>query len=276
LRVQTGNAVVARIADARFCAVLRNMSVDEACAWGNEVCDAIGNREFRVTNDVVRLTVSGGLAAWNCTVRSFGDTLRVASKALDVSTESGGGCVTVEGTYEKDQTSFQTMLREGNPFEGAQAGDVATPITLRLSTSDTWLDAVNLFEHHEVPVIPVFDESNELSGVVLYEDIRAPGESPRCPTDGLETLMVNDLVCMEETTDYGQIMDHFFSRDLRPIVVTSSGIPRGYITYGTFAAIVAPIAGGSFQPRREDGRVTRFVVPDIEIDRKLVTSEVAC
>ncbi|MBI1902844.1 MAG: diguanylate cyclase [Planctomycetia bacterium] len=223
--------LVCRYGGEEFCALLPETDEDGAAEWADRVRDTISRLRLPLGGWPIAVTASAGVAEWLSETSRLEDMIELADQALLVAKESGRDRV-VRHSILRD-SALLARCNERNPFHGATARDVMTPLVPCLKEDETVGEATDFFLRFRIAASPVVDGRGKLVGILSEKDLIPLMTMERGWERPIRDVMRGNIVCYGEETPAQKICDFFVRSAVRRVIIVDDGYPVGIVSRGT-------------------------------------------
>lgn len=222
--------VLARFGGEEFCVLLTETDESGAAAWGERFRQALAATPIAVSEQVLNVTASVGVAARLPDTTSPESLVALADQALGTAKESGRNRV-VRFSAVADVGLGCSAIQ--TPWDKVLARDVMAPTVYAPHRDETVGNVADMFLQLRLNAAPVVDRQGLLAGIVSENDILAFSASTTDLQTPIGECMKTNAVCYEEETP-AKAVYQFLSRAAVPrIVVVKDGRPTGVISRAT-------------------------------------------
>jgi CBS domain-containing protein len=202
-----------------------------AASWAERIRETISRLRLPVCGWPVAVTASAGVADGLGEPGSLEDMIDLADQALLVAKQSGRDRV-VRHSILRD-SALLARCNERNPFHGATARDVMTPLVPCLKEEETAGQATDFFLRFRIAASPVVDASGKLVGILSEKDLIPLMTMERGWERPIRGVMRGNVVCYDEETPAQKICDFFVRSAIRRVIIVDDGYPVGVVSRGT-------------------------------------------
>ncbi len=232
----------------RFGVLLNKTSDDEAITWTDHVREALAETEFSVGDTSERLTASFGIAALQGGLEDPKEVIDRAAGALKAAKHSGRDCAVRYGEFDGDAEAWVDFGAPGKLFNCTVARHIMTPCTTVLQGESTIAAATDLFRRTGAEALPAIDQGGKMAGLLLKQSVLNGPTGVQLASLQVRDLLTSDVPVYDEETSFTTLRD-FFTHDSRSLVViVDDGVPTGFVTPNSLAALSSPPARDSFAP----------------------------
>ena len=253
----------------RFGILLNETSDDEAVTWTDRVREALAETGFSVGDTTERhaserLTASFGIAALQCGLEDPKEVIDRAAGALKAAKHSGRDCAVRYGEFDGDAEAWADFGAPGKLFNCTVARHIMTPCTTVLHGESTIAAAADLFRRTGAEALPAIDQDGKMAGLLLKQSVLSGPTGVQLASLQVRDLLTSDVPVYDEQTSFTTLRD-FFTHDSRSLVViVDDGVPTGFVTPNSLAALSSPAASDSFAPTGPLRAGSRYLkVPDL-------------
>jgi two-component system cell cycle response regulator len=224
-RNSRANDLVARFSGKQFCVLLTETEEHDALIWAERMRQLVDSFEYQTESEVIRTTVSIGIAGRTSDTQTPDELLDLAKNALLTSKSLGRNRVVNHLSIQEDGNS--SLTGEISAIDGLLAKDVMSHIFATLNQNDTAAAAANFFLESRCHSSPVVDDDGKLVGVLGQKDLLAITLWPNWRDTPIHKLMKKRVVTYEEDSLAIQIYDFVSRSAMRSVVIVKDGKPTG-------------------------------------------------
>lgn len=159
--------IICRYGGEEFCVLLPGCNEKTAWNWAERIRRQFETNPVKHSNLEIGITVSFGVAERMEDTSLLDQLIEQADQALLFAKESGRNrCVRYSETVSSEISTGSRFGGITSFFHNVTAGDVMTPFTLTISSSETVASVVDFFLKTRIESLPVVDENNHLIGMV--------------------------------------------------------------------------------------------------------------
>ncbi|MDW8078142.1 MAG: diguanylate cyclase [Thermoguttaceae bacterium] len=224
---------LARLGGEEFCALLPGAEESGAAFWAERARSAVSRAGVLLGDRTIFVTASFGVASLSPEMKLPEELLDRADQALLCAKQSGRDRVTCYSAIADSEDCSRSGELEDDPFAGATAGDVMTPVVVTLSEGDSTAFAIEVLTRLRTNAVPVVGPEGELLGIVSEKDVMHALGSHSAWDRPLRELMRPNVMTFEIATPVRKIYEFLCRVAIRRVVIVEKNKPVGTISRGT-------------------------------------------
>ena len=231
LELSRAGDLIGRYGGEEFCAILCNISENDALAWAERIRTAVRDSEVATQRATLNLTVSLGVAFGPADCEAMEDLIDRADQALLASKQRGRNIATnyadLDGSPDDDQLHVGSYC----VFRDAKLQDYMTAPIRCLSGNDTIASAAAQLLEVGVNSLPVVNPRDELIGILSEKDLIGISPFSQQWVAAVESVMCKTVVSFSQHSTIREVRE-FLSRVAmrRIVVVDDAQRPVGVIS----------------------------------------------
>lgn len=223
-----------RYGGEEFCILLPGRDEKAAAAWADEVRQHIACGAIEVGDQIIQLTVSGGVACLSAASLRQEDLIDQADAALRAAKKFGRNRVYRWADLRQPPEHREKIEQYAARFEGLKAGDLMSQPAHSIQQGMTICEAATEFLHADLAAAPVVNADGELVGILSDQDIVEALGGPEGWSGRVQQVMMPRVIHYDPETPADQVFRFLCRSQLRRVVITEQSRPVGIVSCNSF------------------------------------------